>query len=138
MGDQGIKPKQKVDTNHVSSSNPGGGAKFNHATSVALGIGENAQPTSVASLSVRKLHDMITNTIRAQYGGSSHNSYMYSKPYTKHIDYCRMPIGYQPPKFQQFDGKGNPKQRPSKSWPHVHTTQKSALPTTMERIPQFW
>ncbi|KAH7841973.1 hypothetical protein Vadar_000063 [Vaccinium darrowii] len=35
---------------------------------------------------------------------------MYSKPYTKRIDYFRMPVGYQPPKFQQFDGKGNPKQ----------------------------
>ncbi|KAH7859334.1 hypothetical protein Vadar_000532 [Vaccinium darrowii] len=53
---------------------------------------------------------MITNTIRAQYGGQSHSSYMYSKPYTKHINYFRMPVGYQPPKFEQFDGKGNPKQ----------------------------
>ncbi|KAK2966171.1 hypothetical protein RJ640_026822 [Escallonia rubra] len=35
---------------------------------------------------------------------------MYSKPYTKRIDNIRMPVGYQPPKFQQFDGKGNPKQ----------------------------
>ena len=35
---------------------------------------------------------------------------MYSKPYTKRIDSLRMPPGYQPPKFQQFDRKGNPKQ----------------------------
>ncbi|TYK21902.1 retrotransposon gag protein [Cucumis melo var. makuwa] len=35
---------------------------------------------------------------------------MYSKPYTKKIDNLRMPLGYQPPNFQQFDGKGNPKQ----------------------------
>ena len=35
---------------------------------------------------------------------------MYSKPYTKRIDNMRMPNGYQPPKFLQFDGKGNPKQ----------------------------
>ena len=35
---------------------------------------------------------------------------MYSKPYTKRIDNLRMPMGYQPPKFQSFDGKGNPKQ----------------------------
>ncbi|KAL0336530.1 UNVERIFIED_CONTAM: hypothetical protein Sradi_4864900 [Sesamum radiatum] len=26
------------------------------------------------------------------------------------IDSLKMPMGYQPPKFQQFDGKGNPKQ----------------------------
>ena len=35
---------------------------------------------------------------------------MYSKPYTKRIDILQMPAGYQPPKFQQFDGKGNLKQ----------------------------
>ena len=35
---------------------------------------------------------------------------MYSKPYTKRIDNMRMLNGYQPPKFLQFDGKGNPKQ----------------------------
>ena len=35
---------------------------------------------------------------------------MYSKPYTKRIDNLHMLVGYQPPKFQSFDGKGNPKQ----------------------------
>ncbi|KAL0307149.1 UNVERIFIED_CONTAM: hypothetical protein Sradi_6132200 [Sesamum radiatum] len=34
----------------------------------------------------------------------------YSKPYTPRIDGLKMPMGYQPTKFQQFDGKGNPKQ----------------------------
>ena len=53
---------------------------------------------------------MITNTIRAQYGGSFTSYLIYSKPYTKCIDNMRMPYGYQPPKFLQFDGKGNPKQ----------------------------
>ncbi|KAA0047150.1 ty3-gypsy retrotransposon protein [Cucumis melo var. makuwa] len=57
-----------------------------------------------------KLHDMIANSIRAQYGGPPQTSVMYSKSYTKRIDSLRMPLGYQPPKFQQFDGKGNPKQ----------------------------
>ena len=68
------------------------------------------QSTLVASLSVQQLQDMTTNTIRAQYGGSSTSSLTYSKPYTKCIDNMRMPNGYQPPKFLQFDGKGNPKQ----------------------------
>jgi hypothetical protein len=66
--------------------------------------------TSIASLSVQQLHDMITNTIRAQYSGAPQSTLMYSKPYTKGIDNLRMPPGYQPPKFQQFNGKGNPKQ----------------------------
>ena len=35
---------------------------------------------------------------------------MYSKPYTKRINNLRMSVSYQPPKFQSFDGKGNPKQ----------------------------
>ncbi|KAA0067522.1 ty3-gypsy retrotransposon protein [Cucumis melo var. makuwa] len=53
---------------------------------------------------------MITNFIRAQYGGSSQTSFMYSKLYTKRIDNLRMLLGYQPPKFQQIYGKGNSKQ----------------------------
>ena len=36
--------------------------------------------------------------------------HLYTKPYTKRIDALRTPHGYQPPKFNQFDGKGNPKQ----------------------------
>ncbi|KAK4397456.1 hypothetical protein Sango_1582200 [Sesamum angolense] len=43
--------------------------------------------------------------------GSSKSSLTYSKPYTPRIDSLKMPMGYQPQKFQQFDGgKGNPKQ----------------------------
>ena len=68
------------------------------------------QSTLIALLSVQQLQDMITNTIRAQYGGSSTNSLTYSKPYTKRINNIRIPNGYQPPKFFQFDDKGNPKQ----------------------------
>ncbi|TYK08171.1 ty3-gypsy retrotransposon protein [Cucumis melo var. makuwa] len=68
------------------------------------------QSISVASLSVQQLQDIIANSIRAQYGGPLQTSFMYSKPYTKRIDNLRMPLGYQPLKFQKFDGKGNPKQ----------------------------
>ncbi|TYK00107.1 ty3-gypsy retrotransposon protein [Cucumis melo var. makuwa] len=68
------------------------------------------QSVFVASLSVQQLQDMIANSIRAQYEEPPQNSFMYSKPYTKRIDNLRMPLGYQPPKFQQFNGKGNPKQ----------------------------
>ncbi|KAA0050543.1 retrotransposon gag protein [Cucumis melo var. makuwa] len=53
---------------------------------------------------------MIANSIRAQYGGPPQTSFMYFKPYTKRIDNLIMPFGYQPSKFQQFDGKGNLKQ----------------------------
>ncbi|KAI5342009.1 hypothetical protein L3X38_009884 [Prunus dulcis] len=71
---------------------------------------EKGDAASVGSLSVQQLQDMIANTIRVQYGAPSRDTLMYSKPYTRRIDNLRMPTGYQPPKFQQFDGKGNPKQ----------------------------
>ncbi|KAM1348211.1 hypothetical protein ACFX2F_002409 [Malus domestica] len=64
----------------------------------------------MGSLSIRQLQEMITNTNKAQYEGSSQTSLFYSKPYSKKIDALKMPMGYQPPKFMQFDGKGNPKQ----------------------------
>ncbi|TYJ96836.1 ty3-gypsy retrotransposon protein [Cucumis melo var. makuwa] len=64
----------------------------------------------VASLSVQQVQDMIANSIRAQYGGPLQTSFMYSKPYTKRIDNLKMPLEYQPLKFQQFNGKGNIKQ----------------------------
>ncbi|KAM1444031.1 hypothetical protein ACFX2I_040232 [Malus domestica] len=53
---------------------------------------------------------MIASTIKAQYKGSSHDSVLYSKPYSKKIDTLKMPRGYQSPKFMQFNGKGNLKQ----------------------------
>ena len=64
----------------------------------------------MASISVQQLQDMLIDTIWAQYGGSSTGSLIYSKLYTNLIDNMRMPNGYQPPKFLQFDGKDNPKQ----------------------------
>ena len=71
---------------------------------------QTTESASVASLFVQQLQDMITNTIRAQYGGPSQSTLMYSKPYIKRIDNLRMSVGYQSLKFQSFDGKGNPKQ----------------------------
>ncbi|KAL0315886.1 UNVERIFIED_CONTAM: hypothetical protein Sradi_5466800, partial [Sesamum radiatum] len=62
---------------------------------------------------VDQLKEFIEGTIRSKIEGSSRSSFTYSKPYTPRIDNLKMPIGYQPPKFQQFDGKGNPKQHGS-------------------------
>nr|XP_009589561.1 uncharacterized protein LOC104086917 [Nicotiana tomentosiformis] len=49
-------------------------------------------------------------TIKDKYDVVAKSSLAYVKPYTARIDSLKMPAGYQPPKFQQFDGKGNPKQ----------------------------
>ncbi|KAA0047909.1 ty3-gypsy retrotransposon protein [Cucumis melo var. makuwa] len=76
-------------------------------------VRQESQPqnsTSIASLSVQQLQEMIENFIKTQYGGPAQTFSLYSKTYTKRIDNLRMPNGYQSPKFQQFDGKGIPKQ----------------------------
>ncbi|XP_059650361.1 uncharacterized protein LOC132296149 [Cornus florida] len=74
----------------------------------------SANPTiddaSITSLSIQQLQDMIVNCIREQYSGVPQSARIYSKPYTERINILKMPIRYQPPKLQQFDGKGNPKQ----------------------------
>ncbi|KAL0318305.1 UNVERIFIED_CONTAM: hypothetical protein Sangu_1986700 [Sesamum angustifolium] len=59
---------------------------------------------------VDQLKEFIEGTIKSKIEGSSRSSFTYSKPYTPRIDSLKMSMGYQPPKFQQFDGKGNPKQ----------------------------
>ncbi|KAL0444630.1 UNVERIFIED_CONTAM: hypothetical protein Slati_2185700 [Sesamum latifolium] len=68
------------------------------------------QISSDRVIPVDQLKEFIEGTIRSKIGGSSKSSLTYSKPYTQRIDSLKMPIGYQPPKSQQFDGKGNPKQ----------------------------
>ncbi|KAL0292820.1 UNVERIFIED_CONTAM: hypothetical protein Sradi_6971000, partial [Sesamum radiatum] len=68
------------------------------------------QVSSDGLIPVDQLKEFIEGTIKSKIEGSSRSSLTYSKPYTPRIDSLKMPMGYQPPKFQQFDGKGNPKQ----------------------------
>ena len=49
-------------------------------------------------------------TIKYKYEVSTRSSLTYTRPYTARIDSLKMPASYQPPKFQQFYGKGSPKQ----------------------------
>jgi len=53
---------------------------------------------------------LIANAVKLQLGGGACKTYLYTKPYAKRVDALYMPRGYQPPRFQQFDRKGNPKQ----------------------------
>ncbi|KAL0339274.1 UNVERIFIED_CONTAM: hypothetical protein Sangu_1449500 [Sesamum angustifolium] len=74
---------------------------------------KSAQELQISSdglIPVDQLKEFIEGTIRSKIEGSSRPSFTYSKPYTPRIDRLKMPIGYQPSKFQQFNGKGNPKQ----------------------------
>ena len=62
------------------------------------------------SISVMQIKEMIKEAIKEQTPSTMQSSYTYSKPYTRRIDLMHLPENYQPPKFQQFDGKGNPRQ----------------------------
>ncbi|WMV29846.1 hypothetical protein MTR67_023231 [Solanum verrucosum] len=57
-----------------------------------------------------QLKEFIIEAIKDKSESPYKFSSTYTKPYTQKIDYFKMPEGYQPPKLQQFDGKGNPKQ----------------------------
>ncbi|KAL7137605.1 hypothetical protein ABFS83_10G104400 [Erythranthe nasuta] len=59
---------------------------------------------------VDQVMTLISRTIKDKLEGSSKSPSTHVKPYTQRIDDLKMPMGYIPPKFQQFDGKGNPKQ----------------------------
>ncbi|KAI5337086.1 hypothetical protein L3X38_016355 [Prunus dulcis] len=107
---QDKEPSQDVhkkESHHEAESSEKGLGHETESGDKSHGKGDTAL---MGSLSIQQLQDMITNTIRAQYGGPSQDTFIYSKPYTKRLDNLRMSTGYQPPKFMQFDGKGNPKQ----------------------------
>ncbi|KAL0286533.1 UNVERIFIED_CONTAM: hypothetical protein Scaly_2791300 [Sesamum calycinum] len=57
-----------------------------------------------------QLKEFIEGTIRIKIEGSSKSSLTYSNTYAPRINSLKIPMGCQPPKFQQFDGKGNPKE----------------------------
>jgi len=56
-------------------------------------------------MSVEHIQNLIADAVKAHLGGDSH---LYKKPYPTRINALRIPYDYQPPKLQQFDGKGNP------------------------------
>ncbi|XP_070032500.1 uncharacterized protein [Nicotiana tomentosiformis] len=68
------------------------------------------QISSNGVIHIDQLKDFIMGTIKDKYDVTAKSSLAYVKPYTSRIDSLKMTGGYQPPKFQQFDGKENPKQ----------------------------
>ena len=69
-----------------------------------------SQPKSNEMVTPNQLKELIKEAIKNQVKSVIQPSYTYAKPYSQRIDRLRMPGSYQPPKFQQFDGKGNPRQ----------------------------
>ncbi|KAL8483744.1 hypothetical protein ACS0TY_026430 [Phlomoides rotata] len=59
---------------------------------------------------IYQIKEIVIGTIKDKLGESTKSSLTYAKWYTKRIDSLKMLACYQPPKLQQFDGKGNSKQ----------------------------
>ncbi|KAH0706867.1 hypothetical protein KY289_011943 [Solanum tuberosum] len=59
---------------------------------------------------IDKLKDFIKEAINDKSECTSKFPLTYAKTYSQRIDNLKIHIGYQPPKLQQFDGNGNPKQ----------------------------
>uniref|UniRef100_A0A6N2MGP5 Retrotransposon gag domain-containing protein n=1 Tax=Salix viminalis TaxID=40686 RepID=A0A6N2MGP5_SALVM len=76
----------------------------------AIGAVENIRGITDGIFTTNQLKELIKEAITDQVESSIQPSYSYVKPYTQRIDLLKMPLSYQPPKFQQFDGKGNPRQ----------------------------
>jgi len=71
---------------------------------------KSKKDSSLHLLSIEQIQSLVADAVKFQLGEGSFKTDHYSKPYTKRIVALKMPLGYQPPKFQQFDGKENPKQ----------------------------
>ena len=114
QNDQIAELTKKLEKKFSEASNKGSGAedsdKESHHSEESDNDRKAKKDCSLSSMSVEQIQSLIANAVKAQLGGGSHKTHLYTKPYTKRIDALRMPHGYQPPKFNKFDGKGNPKQ----------------------------
>ena len=63
--------------------------------------------SSKGMIPLDRLKEFIEGTIKDKYEVSTKSSHMYAKPYTSRIDNFKMLVGYQHPKFQQFEEQGN-------------------------------
>ncbi|KAL0458882.1 UNVERIFIED_CONTAM: hypothetical protein Slati_0515400 [Sesamum latifolium] len=61
-------------------------------------------------VSVEHVKNTVNEAIAKTYETRVQVFKSYMKPYTKRIEQLRMPENYQPPKFQQFNGHGDPRQ----------------------------
>ncbi|KAL2487273.1 Ty3-gypsy retrotransposon protein [Abeliophyllum distichum] len=99
-----------------------------HDWTVVQNVLYDTTQLSIGSLFVQQLQNMIADTIHAHYGGLPQFSLVYAKPYSRQIEEMRMPLGYQPLKYQCFDGKGNPKQHVARLLNYVTTLEPTMTP----------
>ncbi|KAG9444493.1 hypothetical protein H6P81_015833 [Aristolochia fimbriata] len=60
------------------------------------------------ALTIDAVNELINRVVRNSSGDNK--SVAYRRPYTQRIQNIPMSVGYHPPKFQQFNGDGHPKQ----------------------------
>ncbi|KAL0418953.1 UNVERIFIED_CONTAM: hypothetical protein Sradi_1308800 [Sesamum radiatum] len=61
-------------------------------------------------ISIENVKNTINEAMTNAYGTRFQVFKSYVKLYTKRIEHLRMPENHQPPKFQQFNGHGDPRQ----------------------------
>ncbi|KAL0320279.1 UNVERIFIED_CONTAM: hypothetical protein Sradi_5289400 [Sesamum radiatum] len=61
-------------------------------------------------ISIEHVKNTVNEAIANAYDARAQPFKSYIKPYTKRIEQLRVPENYQPPKFQQFNGHGDPRQ----------------------------
>jgi len=114
QNDQIAELTKRLEKKFPEASNKGSGAedsdKEAHRSEEFDNDCKAKKDCSLGSMLVEHIQSLIANAIKAQLRGGSYKTHLYTKPYTKRIDALCMLHGYQPPKFNQFDGKGNPKQ----------------------------
>ncbi|GKV22483.1 hypothetical protein SLEP1_g32351 [Rubroshorea leprosula] len=104
-----VEGLRKAVSNQVASSSVAEKALENKEDSLRTSD-RGKQVTMEESLEQQKQEQLNRTILQARQGGTSQSSLVYAKPYTRRIDNLSLPDGYQPPKFQMFSGKGNPRQ----------------------------
>ncbi|KAK4407872.1 hypothetical protein Sango_0368200 [Sesamum angolense] len=61
-------------------------------------------------VSIEHVKNIVNEAIANAYGTQVQVFKSYVKPYAKRIKQLKMPENYQPPKFQQLNGHGDPQQ----------------------------
>jgi uncharacterized coiled-coil protein SlyX len=95
--------------NKFESMNKGGQTSATKALQVdqldviedsTIGAARNIHSITDGIFTMNQLKELIKEAITDQVESSVQPSYSYAKPYTQQIDLLRMPLNYQPPKFQ--------------------------------------
>ena len=101
--------KRPIEASNKCSSAEESDAESNHSQD-SIEEHKSKKDSSLHLLSTEQIQSLVADAVKFQLGEGSFKTHHYSRSYTKRIVALKMLLGYQPPKFDQFDGKGDPKQ----------------------------